>query len=93
MQYFSIFHVEGWNIYNWRESEASETLIGLNNGNRTYAELSANHFYNSYHWKRTQKIVFKRSGCFQFHVAVVTSTVKESLRSTKNGSLQVLTVL
>ena len=58
-----------------------------------WAELSATHFYNSNHWKWTQKIIFKGSGCFQFPEAVVTSTVKESLRSTKRGSLQVLTVL
>ena len=57
-----------------------------------WAELSASNIYHSNHWKRTQKIIFKRSGCFQFPVAVVTSTVKESLRSTKNGSFKVLTV-
>ena len=33
---------------------------------------------------------FKRSGCSQFSEAVVTSTVKESLRSTERGSVQVL---
>ena len=40
----------------------------------------------SNHWKRALKIIFKPE-------AVVTSTAKESLRSTKRGSLQVLTVL
>ena len=58
-----------------------------------WAKLSVSHFYNSNHWKRALKIIFKRSGCFQFPEAVVTSTVKESLRSTKRGSLQVLTVI
>ena len=37
-------------------------------------------------------MIFKGSGSFQFPEAVVTYTVKESLRSTKRGSLQVLTV-
>ena len=36
---------------------------------------------------------FKGSGCFQFPEAVVTSIVKENLRSTKLSSLQVLTIL
>ena len=57
------------------------------------AELSANHFYNSNHGKWTLKMIFKGNGCFLFPEAVVTSTVKESLRSTKRGSLQVLPVL
>ena len=48
---------------------------------------------NSNHWKRALKMIFKRSGCFQFPEAVVTSTEKESLCSTERGSLQVLTVL
>ena len=29
MQYISIFHEEGWNIYNWQASEASEILSGV----------------------------------------------------------------
>ena len=45
------------------------------------------------HWKRALKMNFKESGCFQFPEAVVTSTAKESLRSTERGSLQVLAVL
>ena len=48
---------------------------------------------HSNHWKRALKIILKGSGCFQFPEAVVTSTVKESLRSTERGSLQVLAVL
>ena len=38
------------------------------------------------------KMIFKGTGCFQFPEAVVTSTEKESLRSTERGSLQVLAV-
>ena len=49
---------------------------------------------NSSHWKRTLKLIFKGSGCFQFpEAAVVNSAAKESLRSFKHGSLQALTVL
>ena len=40
------------------------------------AELSVGHFLNSSHWKRTLKLIFKGSGCFQFPEAVVTSTKK-----------------
>ena len=47
----------------------------------------------SNHWKRALKIIFKGTGCFQFPEAVVTSTGKESLRSTEHGLLQVLAVL
>ena len=39
------------------------------------------------------KMILNRSGCFQFPEAVVTSTAKESLRSTERGSIQVLAVL
>ena len=38
---------------------------------------------HSNHWKRALKMIFKRSGCFQFPEAVVTSTANESLRSTE----------
>ena len=44
-------------------------------------------------WKRALKMIFNGSGCFQFPEVVVTSTAKESLRSTERGSLQVLAVL
>ena len=47
-------------------------------------------YKNSNHWKRALKMIFKGSGCFQFPEVVVTSTAKESLRSTERGSLQVL---
>ena len=48
---------------------------------------------HSNHWKRALKMIFKGSGCLQFPEAVIISTVKESLRSTERGSLQVLAVL
>ena len=48
---------------------------------------------HSNHWKRALKMIFKGSGCFQLTAVVVTSTAKESLRSTERGSLQVLAVL
>ena len=48
---------------------------------------------HSNHWKRSLKMIFKGSWCFQFPEVVVTSTAKESLRSTERGSLQVLAVL
>ena len=48
---------------------------------------------HSNHWKRALKMIFKGSGCFQFPEAVVSSTAKESLRSTEHGSIQVLVVL
>ena len=51
------------------------------------------HFYNSNYWKWELKMIFKGSRCFQFPEAVVTLTVKESLRCTDPGSLQVLAVL
>ena len=39
------------------------------------------------------KIIVKGSGCFKFPEAVIISTAKESLQSTKCGSQQVLAVL
>ena len=45
-------------------------------------------FKHSNHWKRALKMIFKGSGCFQFPEVVITSTAKESLRSTERGSLQ-----
>ena len=48
---------------------------------------------HSNHWKRALKMIFKGSRCFQFPEIVVTSTAKESLRSTERGSLQVLASL
>ena len=57
------------------------------------AKLSDGHFLKSNHWKPALKIIFKGSGCFQFPEAVVTTIVKESLRSAICGSLQVLPVL
>ena len=48
---------------------------------------------HSNHWKQALKMIFNGSECFQFAEAVVTSTAKESLRSTERDSIQVLTVL
>ena len=48
---------------------------------------------HSNHCKRASKMIFKGSGCFQYPAVVITSTAKESLRSTERGSLQVLAVL
>ena len=48
---------------------------------------------NSNLQKRALKIIVMGSGCFRFPEAVVTSMVKESLRSTEHGSIQVLAVL
>ena len=48
---------------------------------------------HSNHWKRELKMIFNGSRCFQFPAIVVTSTAKESLRSTERGSLQVFAVL
>ena len=45
------------------------------------------------HWKWALKMIFKGSGSFQFPEAVVTSTVKGSLRFTEHGSIQVLAAL
>ena len=47
-----------------------------------WAELSVSHFYNRKHWKRALNMIFNGSGCFQFPEVIVTSTLKESLRST-----------
>ena len=41
-------------------------------------ELRVSHFEISSHWKRTLKIIFKGSGCFQFPEAVFTSTAKKA---------------
>ena len=51
------------------------------------------YFKHSNHWIRALKMIFKESGCFQFPQADITSTAKESLRSTECGSLQFLAVL
>ena len=70
------------------------TLVARSWGYVIWEELSVSHFFiHSNHWKRALKMIFKGSGCFQFPEAVVTSTAKESLRSTERGSLQVLAVV
>ena len=54
-----------------------------------WAGLSIDHFCKSNRWKQALKMIFKGAWCFQLLEAVVTSTAKESLRSTEFGSLQV----
>ena len=73
-----------------RETHFSSAVLGLHNVGGVKCQLFLKH---SNHWKQALKMIFKGSGCFQFPEAVVTSTVKESLRSTERGSLQVLAVL
>ena len=72
------------------ETHFSSTVLALRNvvGVKCQPFLK-----NSKHWKRALNLIFKGCGCFQFPEAVVTSTVKESLRSTECCSLQVLAVL
>ena len=65
-------------------------VLGLRNVGGVKCQLFLKH---GNHWKRALIMIFKGSGCFQFHEAVVTSIAKESLRSTERGSLQVLDVL
>ena len=78
-------------IYIWYvRPHFSSTVLGLRNVGGVDCQLFLKHIT---HWKRHKKIIFKGSGCFQFPEVVVTSTVIESLRSTKHGSLQVLAVL
>ena len=45
----------------------------------------------SNNWKRAQKF-FSREECAQFTKAAVTSTAKETIRSTERSSIQVLAV-
>ena len=65
----------------------SGAVLGLRNVGGVKYQPFLKH---SNHWKRALKMIFKRSGCFEFPEAVVTSTLKESLRSTERGSIQVL---
>ena len=73
-----------------RETHCSSAVPGLRNVGGVKCQPFLKH---SNHWKRALKMIFKGSGCFQFPEAVVTSTAKESIRSTERGSLQVLAVL
>ena len=66
------------------------TLVALRNLGGIKCQPFPEH---SNHWKWPIKMIFNGSGCFQFPKADVTSTSKESLRSTECGSLQVLAVL
>ena len=76
-------------IYIVRETHFSGAVPGLRNVGGVKCQLFLE---RSDHWKRVLKMIFKGSECFQFPEAVLTSTAKESLRSTECGSLQVLTV-
>ena len=71
------------------------TLVARSCGDVMWEELSKCQPFlkHSNHWKRPLKMIFTESGCFQFPEADVSSTAKESLLSTKRGSLQVLAVL
>ena len=73
-----------------RETHFSSAILGLRNvgGVKCHPFLKC-----SNHWKRALKMIFKRSGCFQFPEAVVTSTAKESIRSAERCLIQVLAVL
>ena len=73
-----------------RETYFSSMVQGLRNVGGVNVQPFLKH---SNYWKRTLKMIFKGSGCFQFPKAVVTSTAKDSLRSTERGSLQVLAIL
>ena len=65
-------------IYMVRETHFSSAVLGLRNVGGVKCQPFLNH---SNHWTGT-KMIFKGSGCFQFPEVVVTSTAKESLRST-----------
>ena len=77
-------------IYMVRQTHFSSTVLELRNVGGVKCQPFLKH---SNHWKRALKLIFKGSGCFQFPEAVVTSTAKESLRSTEHGSLKVLAIL
>ena len=72
------------------ETHFSSMVLGLRNVGGVKCQPFLKH---SNHWKRSLKIIFKESGCFKFPETVVTSTQKESLRTTESGSIQVLAVL
>ena len=73
-----------------RETHFSSSVLWLRSVGGVKCQPFLKH---SNHRKRALKMIIKKSSCFQFPEAVVTSTAKESLRSTERGSLQVLAVL
>ena len=77
-------------IYIWiRETHFSSAVLGL----RDLVGVKCQPFpRHSNHLKRVLITFFKGSGCFKFPESVITSTAKESLRSTERGSLQILAV-
>ena len=54
-------------------------------GIRNVGGVKCQPFLQQLPWETGTKMIFKGSGCFQFPEAVVTSTVKEGLRSTDYG--------
>ena len=74
-------------IYEIRDTHFSSAVLRL----RIVGEINCKPFLKD--WKRALKIIINGSECFQFPEAVITSTAKESIRSTKHGSIQVLAVL
>ena len=77
-------------MYRYVRTHFSGTVLGLRNVGGVKCQPFLKH---GNHWKRALKMIFKESGCFQFPEAVVTSTAKECLCSTKRSSLQFLAVL
>ena len=77
-------------MYRYVRTHFSGAVLGLRNMGGVKCQPFLKH---GNHWKWAQIIIFKESGYFQFPEAVVTSTAKESLCSTKRSSLQVLAVL
>ena len=77
-------------IYMVHETHFSGMVLVLRNVGGVKCQPFLKH---SNHWKRALNLIFKGSGCFQFPEAVVTSTAKESLRSTERSSLKVVAVL
>ena len=84
-------HISSKYIYiEIRETHFSSTVLMSRNVGGVKCQPFLKH---SNHWKCAIKMIFKGSECFQFPEAGVTSTAKESLRSTERGSLHVLAVL
>ena len=69
------------------ETRFSGAVLGLRNVGGVKYQPFLKH---SNHWKQALKMIFKGSRSSHFPEVVVTSTVKESLRSTERGSIQVL---
>ena len=84
-------HITSKYIYIYiHETHFSSAVLGLCNVGGVKCQPFLKH---SNHCKWTLKMISKRSGCFRFPEAVVTSTAKECLRSTERGSIQVFAAL